>query len=210
MPRLRQVPRSDDNAPIVERMYEVIFGDRDPIAEPGTSTGTRGDWWTTFANAPEILEHAVMGFRLYQGQARELDPVHRELGQTRIGWVVGSQFVFSQHSKSMRGLGVDDAKIAAVAAWQASDLFDDTERLVLAYTDCLGYGHGRVPDELFDKLNAAIGDVAMMELTYITTMYLQHAVMTRALRLENDDVDERVVEVVVEGADDSILAITDD
>lgn len=209
MPRLRQVPRSDDNAPIVSRMYKVIFGDRDPITEPGTSTGTRGDWWTVFANSPDILEHAVMGFRLYQRQARDLDAVHRELGQARIGWVAGSQFVFSQHSKSLRGLGVSDAKIDAVAHWQASDEFDETERLVLAYTDCLGYGHGRVPDELFDKLKDAIGEVAVMELTYITTMYLQHAVITRALRLENDDVDERVAEVRVDGAEDRILTITD-
>ena len=35
----------------------------------------------------------------------------------------------------------------------------------------------------------------MLELTYITTLYLQHAVMSRALRTEFDDVDERVVEV---------------
>jgi hypothetical protein len=27
--------------------------------------------------------------------------------------------------------------------------YDETERLVLAYTDCLVYEHGRVPDALF-------------------------------------------------------------
>ena len=30
--------------------------------EPGTVTGTRGDWWPAFANVPDILEHAVQGF----------------------------------------------------------------------------------------------------------------------------------------------------
>ena len=209
MPRLPEVPRTDDNPPIVERMYRVIFGDRDPIADPGTATGTRGDWWTVFANSPDILEHAVFGFRLYQTQTRELDPLHRELGQTRIGWVAGSQFVFSQHCKSLRGLGVSDDKIAAIPHWQASDTFDKTERLVLAYTDCLGQDHGRVPDGLFDELRDAIGPVAVLELTYITTMYLQHAVIVRALRLENDDVDEHVREIRIDGAEDQILSITD-
>ena len=49
----------------------------------------------------------------------------------------------------------------------------------------------------------------MMELTYITTLYFQHAVMCRALRVEYDDVDERIVEIRVEGGEDEILAITD-
>ena len=80
---------------------------------------------------------------------------------------------------------------------------------MLAYTDCLGQDHGRVPDGLFDELRDAIGPVAVMELTYITTMYLQHAVIVRALRLENDDVDEHVREIRIDGAEDQILSITD-
>ena len=64
MPRLRQVPRSSDNPPIVQRMYDFLFGDRDPVREPGTATGTRGDWWTVFALVPDVLEHAVAGFAL--------------------------------------------------------------------------------------------------------------------------------------------------
>lgn len=210
MPRLGQIPRRDDNAPIVARMYRFLFGDRDPVAEPGTATGTPGDWWTVFANSPDILEHCVQGFGIYQSPNRELAPVLRELGQTRIGWVAGSQFVFSQHCKSLRGLGVSEERIAAVPHWQAAgELFDETERLVLAYVDCLGHGLGRVPDELFDALRDRLGDVAMLELTYITALYFQHAVMTKALRLEYDDVDERIVEIRVEGGEDQILAISD-
>src|SRR5205814_10061804 len=104
----------------------------------------------------------------------------------------GSQFVFSQHCKALRALGVADDKIAAVAHWPASPLFGDLERLVLAYTDCLVYDHGRVPDGLFAALHAQLGDQTMLELTYVTSLYLQHAVMSRALRTEWDDVAERV------------------
>ena len=104
MPVLRQVPRAEARDPIVTRMYDFLFGDRDPVAEPGTATGTPGDWWTTFALAPDILKHCVDGFAVYRNPARTIDPVLRELGQTRAGWVKGSQFVFSQHCKSLRGL----------------------------------------------------------------------------------------------------------
>ena len=37
--------------------------------------------------------------------------------------------------------------------------------------------------------------IELLELTYITTLYAQHAVMSKALRTEFDDVDERIVEV---------------
>src|SRR4051794_20283643 len=39
MPRLQQISRADAEAPIVLSMYERLFGDRDPVAEPGTATG---------------------------------------------------------------------------------------------------------------------------------------------------------------------------
>ncbi|HEX4493991.1 MAG TPA: carboxymuconolactone decarboxylase family protein [Acidimicrobiia bacterium] len=195
MPRLHQVTRAESTAPIVTTMYDLLFGDRDPVAEPGTATGTSGDWWPTFANVPDILEHAVQGFGLYQSSRRVLDPVLRELGQARAGWAAGSQFVFSQHCKSLRALGVPDEKIDAVSAGSAAACFTEIERLVLAYTDCLVLDRGRVPDALFRAIHEQLGDVATLELTYITALYLQHAVMSRALRTEWDDVDERVVEV---------------
>src|SRR5678815_4983955 len=97
MPRLREVPRGESDAEIVEQMYERMFGDRDPVAEPGTETGTPGNWWTVFALVPDALTHAVAGFAFYRSKSRLLDPKLRELGQTRTGWARGSQFVFSQH-----------------------------------------------------------------------------------------------------------------
>jgi alkylhydroperoxidase family enzyme len=166
-------------------MYDYLFEDRCPVAEPGTSTGTAGDWWTVFANSPDVLEHAVNGFLLYQSPQRQLPPLLRELGQTRVGWDLQSDFVFSQHCLALEDLGESKERIEAVKAWETSDLFDPTERLVLAFTDCLAAG-GSVPDEVFDPLKAALGDVAVLELTYITSMYLMQAVMSKALRTEGD------------------------
>jgi alkylhydroperoxidase family enzyme len=196
MPRLHQVSRAEASAPIVTMMYDMLFEDRDPVVQPGTATGTRGDWWPAFANVPDILEHAVQGFGIYQSPRRVLDPVLRELGQARAGWAAGSQFVFSQHCKSLRALGVPDDKIEAVGYWAAASCFSELERLVLAFTDCLVFDRGRVPDQLFAAIHDELGDQATLELTYITSLYLQHAVMSRALRTEWDDVDERIVEVV--------------
>ncbi len=195
MPRLRQVPRAEASAPIVAAMYDFIFGERDPVAQPGAGGGTTGDWWTVFALVPDVLEHAVGGFALYQSPKRRLAPRLRELTQARAGWAAGSQFVFSQHCRALRELGVEDRIIEAVPYWSTATCFEPTERLVLAYTDCLVYGHGRVPDGLFDALRSQLADEEILELTYIGALYVQHAVMSRALRTEFDDRPEPVVEV---------------
>lgn len=66
---------------------------------------------------------------------------------------------------------------------------------MLAYTDCLVLEGGRVPDAVFDALRSDLSDEEILELTYITCTYDMHATMSRALRLEFDDVDDRVTEV---------------
>lgn len=195
MPRLRQIPRAEVADKGTLWLYDLLFGDRDPVAEPGTDTGTRGDWWTVFAGSPDILRHAAQGFALYRDPARKLDPVLRELAQTRAGWARGSQFVFSQHCKSLRGLGVSEAKIAAVPHWQISEVFDAHERAVLAYADGLVLDGGRIADGVFSALKAFLSDEQILELTYITCLYEMHAVMSRALRTEFDDRDDPIVEV---------------
>jgi len=182
-------------------MYDMLFGDRDPVAAPGTATGTPGNWWTVFALVPDVFRHAVAGFGLYRSPRRKLDPQLRELGQTRAGFVRGSQFVFSQHCKSCRAVGLSETKIAAIPAWTSADVFTPLERAVLAYTDELVLAGGRVQDATFDRLRAGLSDEEILELTYITCTYEMHATMCRALRLEYDDVTERIVEIAApEGA----------
>ena len=39
MPRLRQVSRADADSSVLP-LYDALFGDRDPVKEPGTATGT--------------------------------------------------------------------------------------------------------------------------------------------------------------------------
>lgn len=195
MRRLREVPRAEADPKSVLPMYDFIFGpERDPVAEPGTDTGTPGDWWTVFALVPDIFSHCVAGFGVYRSPKRSLDPLLRELGQTRAGWLVGSRFVYSQHCKSCRGLGMPEEKIAAISHWQVADCFDPAERVLLAYTDYLVDQHGRVPDAVFDALHEHFTDEQILEFTYITCLYFMHAVMTRALRLELDDRDDPMAE----------------
>ena len=210
MPCLRQVPLAEAHE-AARGIYRALFGDRDPVEEPGTATGTPGNWWTVFAAVPDCFDHAVQGFAFYRSPKRKLDPKLRELGQTRAGFARGSQFVFSQHCKTSRDVGLEEAKIRAIPSWQVADCYTPLERAVLAYTDCLVLDGGRVPDDVFDALRAGLSDDEILELTYTTCLYEMHATMCRALRLEYDDVDERVVEVAAPGeAAQDVMAVVDD
>ncbi len=209
MTRTRQIPKAD--APeSVQPIYRRLFGDRDPVAEPGTATGTPGNWWTVFAQTPPLLEHMVAGFALFSSPERTLPPALRELALVRAGSCAQSQFVFSQHSKAARAAGVAADKVAAIPAWAVSDLFDATERAVLAYTDELVLADGRVQDATFAALRESLEEPAVIELTYAVASYRLHALMCRALRLEYDDVEERIVEVAAPstGAEDVMGTIS--
>lgn len=209
MPRLKQAGREAGN-PYADRIFTLLFGERDPIAEPGTATGTPGNWWTVFNIVPDAFRHTTEGFQFYRSPERKLDPKLRELGQTRAGYAVGSQFVFSQHCKASRDAGLTEAQVEAIPHWAVADCFSEVERAVLAYTDALVLQRGRVPDGVFTVLRAHLSDEEILELTYITCTYMMHAVMSRALRLEYDDVDDRIVEVPApgEGSQD-VMAMVD-
>jgi len=185
MARLRRVRRRDLH-PGAQPVFQMLFGDRDPVDEPGTPTGSPGDWWSTFALVPDVFDHAVGGIALYRSPRRLLDPGLRELGQTRVGWCVGSRFVYSQHRKACRTVGIADEKIDAIEAWETAGCFDEAERAVLAYTDALAIQHGRVPDGVFSALEDHLSHEEILELTYIVCTYAMHGVMSRALQLEFD------------------------
>lgn len=193
MPRLGQVGR-DGAHPYAAAVYSLLFGDRDPVEQPGTDAGTPGNWWTVFALVPDAFDHTSAGFQFYRSPSRKLSPRLRELGQTRAGWAVGSQFVFSQHCKAMRNAGFTDEQVRAVPSWSVAECWTPAERAVLAYTDALVLQHGRTADGVFDALREHLTDEEILEFTYITATYAMHATMSRALRLEFDDVDDPVQE----------------
>ncbi len=209
MPRLKQAGREAEN-PYANAIFDMLFGDRDPIKEPGTQTGTPGNWWTVFNIVPDAFAHTTDGFRFYRDPNRKICPKLRELGQIRAGYAVGSQFVFSQHCKASRDVGLSEEQIEAIPHWAAADCWSPVERAVLAYTDALVLERGRVPEALFDQLKTHLSDEEILEFTYITCTYMMHAIMSRALRLEYDDRDDPCVEIAApEGASSDVMAMVD-
>ncbi len=200
MPRLKQVARAQATGNI-RKYYDQLFGDRDPVAQPGTATGTPGNWWTVFALLPYIFDHATSHFGMFgmfaDKSISKLEPKIRELALMRTGYAQASQFVYSQHCKAARRFKISEEQISAIPSWSVSDAFSPNERALLAYVDCLILEGGRVPDATFAALKRHFSDEDILEITYHTLAYNLHAVSCKALRLEYDDVEERIREVPV-------------
>jgi alkylhydroperoxidase family enzyme len=195
MPRLQQVPLADAS-PSAREHYRRLFGERDPVAEPGTATGTPGNWWTVYANVPDQLDAMVDVMRTFRAPERVVTARQRELTLVRTGFIVGSKFVYSQHVKAARAAGITDEEISLLrGGWAASDVLPAEDRALLAYVDEFVRGAGRVSDETFEAARDVLGDIGLLELTIMAGTYAMHAAMARALRLEYDDVEEHVVEV---------------
>jgi alkylhydroperoxidase family enzyme len=191
MPRISELPRAEA-PPDVQAMYDRVFGQgRDPAAEPGTSTGTPGNWWSIWSRAPDVMKF----FSAYSYAQAPLEAPIRSMALMRTGYVCESQFVFSQHTKGARVSGVPEEKIEAIPYWQISELFTPKERAALAYTDALAAQQGRVHDKIFAAVVEHFGVEQTLLLTYFVNMYVLHATTCRSLKLEYDDLPERLVEI---------------
>jgi len=194
MGRLKQVSLAEAT-PDVKEVYNQFFHGRDPVAEPGTDTGTPGDYWTTFALVPDLLLQARSSLSALLQPGRKLPAQLRELAIIRTGIVGESKFEYSQHLKVARFVGVAADKLAAIKSWTLSDKFTPVERAVMQATDEL-VGRNLVEDETFATLKQHLGDDQIMELFYVIGLWRMHGMIVRALHLEFDnDTTARMAEV---------------
>jgi alkylhydroperoxidase family enzyme len=192
--RLRQVSLAEA-PPEIKELYKQFFGDRDPVKEPGTATGTPGDYWTTFALVPDLLFNARESLMKLMQPGRKLPAKLRELAIIRTGIVGDSRFEYSQHLKVARMVGVAEDKLAAIKSWALSDKFSPVERAVMQAADEL-VGRNLVEDETFAALKQHLGDEQIMELFYVIALWRMHGMIVRALHLEYDtDTTARMKEI---------------
>src|SRR5215813_5408152 len=123
MGRLRQVAKAEASPEVLE-IYRQFFGERDPVAQPGTATGTPGDYWTTLALVPDILKLSSDALFALLQPGRKLEPRFRELAILRTAIAGDCKFEYSQHLKVARAEGIEDTKINALKSWTTSDSFE--------------------------------------------------------------------------------------
>ncbi len=189
MPRLDSVPFAQLPKDIMDRLAPLFPAEGD--GSKGTLTGTPGNWWTIWGRVPGILR----AFIAFDYRTSPIDPKIRELALVRTGYARASQFVYSQHCKAARKVGLEEEKIRDAAFWTISDVYSPKDRAVLAFVDGQILEGGRVHDRVMAAMKANFSAEEILVLSYLVNMYNLHAITTKALRMEYDDVPERIVEI---------------
>ena len=189
MPRLKQLSRSQA-PPELLPFYDMVYG---------KGVETPGNFFSVYANNPRVLK-AFSAFSTDNPESAKqikIRPELRTLAMARAGYAVGSQLLYSQHMKGMRMAGVSEEKAQAISHWTVADCFSPLERAILALTDAMVLQAGRAHDKVFEILRTQLGDDEILELTYLINAMASYGISCKVLRLEYDDVPERIVEIPV-------------
>jgi alkylhydroperoxidase family enzyme len=88
-------------------------------------------------------------------------------------------------------LGLTVEKIEALAAYAASPLYTEAERVALEYADCMTITGREVSDELFARLRRFYDDDAIVELTAVVAWENASSKFNRALRVPSQNLWKR-------------------
>ena len=80
-------------------------------------------------------------------------------------------------------MGVSDEKLEAIDDYQASQHYDERERLALRYADAITLSDRDVEDALFEQLRSLFSEDAIVELTAVIAWENASSKFNRALRI---------------------------
>ena len=116
----------------------------------------------------------------------ELDGQTREIAIIRVGFLNAVDYVVQAHASNYAlQEGLTRAQCEALAAWQASPLFDDQQRAVLAFTDSMTKDI-QVPDSVFEELRRHFSERQIVELAVLIGTYNMHTRVLAALQIDSE------------------------
>jgi alkylhydroperoxidase family enzyme len=101
----------------------------------------------------------------------KLDPVLREIAILRVGYLSKAAYEIHQHERIARGLGMNEALIAAIKAGPAAGGFAPLEQKVMAFVDDL-VANVRASERTFEPLRRELSLQQLQELTLLVGNYM--------------------------------------
>ena len=123
-------------------------------------------------------------FRVWR--ASGLSERSREIVILRCAFQKQSTYEWHQHVRIARAAGLSDVEINAIGDWQASALFSEDERALLAYVDDLA-ANPRPGDDSFAAVSKGRTPGDVFGVTFLITLYFQLAHVMAALDLETEE-----------------------
>jgi alkylhydroperoxidase family enzyme len=150
-------------------------------ASRGTPTG---NIWRALANAPNLLDRVLLlADELRHGTT--IEKRFRELAVLMVGVAAKSQYEFDHHWNAALKAGLPRDKLAAIAEFATSPLFDEAERAVLRYAQ-EATETGDVADTTWDALRSFFDDRKAMEIVITVAWYNFVVRILKPLEIENE------------------------
>jgi alkylhydroperoxidase family enzyme len=116
-----------------------------------------------------------------------------ELAIIRTAQIVGGDYELNQHIPMALEAGLTRAQLDAVANWRSSDLFDDKQRVLLAYVEAMCTRRGEVDDRTFAELARVFTPQEIVELTVTIGNYYGTGLIIKALGIQIEDDGRRTI-----------------
>ena len=114
----------------------------------------------------------------------EIDGQCRELAVIRVAILNNVEYVIRAHGPAYAlKEGLTPEQVAALSDWQPSDLFDDKQRALLAYSDAVTRDLD-VPDAVFADVRKQFSERQVVELTMLIGAYNMLTRFLKALKVD--------------------------
>jgi 4-carboxymuconolactone decarboxylase len=107
----------------------------------------------------------MSGFEMALERAKAMPERYKVLGELRAAMVVGCEFCVDIGSMLALQSGLTEDEMKDLIDWEASERFDEKDKLVLAYADAISRTPVDVPDETFEGLRRHFDEKQLVELT---------------------------------------------
>lgn len=175
---------------------------RVPAELPGGVFGRLLTWYSrrsygdVLDNGLVLLHHrqALLATALFERRVEKwdkLDPDLKTLAVMASASMIGCSWCmdFGYYAAYSKGLRVD--KLSEVPRWRDSEVFTDTERLVLEYAEAMTTTPPTVDDAMVEALTEALGVPAVVELTMMVAIENERSRFNSALGLTSQGFSDR-------------------
>lgn len=172
---MARLPYADLNHPDASPLVERIIAERGSVLH----------LYQMLLHSPPIAS----GWLNYLTAIRQLGTLAggvREMAIMRIALLNGAPYEADQHAPIALEEGVTQAQLDQLMEWEASTLFDDEQRAVLAYTDAMTR-QIQVPREVFAEVKTYFEPRQLVELTATIAAYNMVSRFLEALDIHSGD-----------------------
>lgn len=175
---------------------------RIPLTMPNTLIGRLAGWYSRRTYGKVMQPVAAMAHNtavlkadaLFEKRVEKfntLAPNHKQLAELVTAMDIGCQWcVDFGYFLSQKKNTLSEAQLTALPRWQTADEFSETEKLVIQYAHASTATPPAVDDELVAKLRSAIGDAALVELTFMIGVENLRSRFNAAMGLESQGFSE--------------------